>query len=102
MRTRLMRGKFSLLFVVCALLLAVPVVAYAADQIVADGDTLTTGDQATRDLGTVAPGATVTPNIDFYLKCGGNQHFNSDDHADISFDNASSSIKDATNNTPST
>src|SRR5215217_3322889 len=36
MRTRLMRGKISLLFVMCALLVAVPVVAALADNVVND------------------------------------------------------------------
>src|SRR5829696_1543616 len=103
MRTKL-RSKFTLLFLTLAVLIAVPAIAYAADQIVADGDTITAGDQSSRNLGTVAPGATVTPNanVDFYLDCAGSQHFNSGELATISFDSAGSSIKDAANNTPST
>jgi len=97
-----MRGKFTLLFVALAVLLAVPAVAYAADVIIADGDTVTVGDQQTRSLGTVAPGATVTPNVNFSLDCNGNNHFNSNEQATISFDSAGSSIKNAANITPST
>ena len=40
MRTRLMRGKFSLLFLTIAVLLAVPAVAWAADTLTPDGDGL--------------------------------------------------------------
>jgi MBG domain (YGX type)/YDG domain/Immunoglobulin I-set domain len=73
MRTRL-RSKATLLFLTLAVLIAVPAVAFAADQIIADGDTVTAGDQASRNLGTVAPGATVTPNVNFSLDCKGEHH----------------------------
>ena len=104
MRTRLMRSKFSLLFLALAMLVAVPAVAYAADEIIADGDVATAGDNLTRNIGTVAPGATVTPNekVNFTLDCMGNNHFNSNETADINFSSTGSSIKDAGGLTPST
>ena len=49
MRTKL-RGKFTLLLVTFAVLLAAPAVAFAADQLIADGDLVTAGDQQTRSL----------------------------------------------------
>jgi hypothetical protein len=64
---------------------ALPAVAFAADQIIADGDTVLAGDQASRNLGNVAPGATVTPNVNFSLDCNGTNHFNSNETADINF-----------------
>ena len=96
----MLRSKVTLLFMTCALLVAVPAVAFAADQLIADGDTVTAGDQASRNLGTVAPGASVSPNVNFYLDCNGNNHFNSTETADINF--TSSSIKDSAGNTPAT
>src|SRR5215208_2030974 len=101
MRTML-RGKVTLLFMMLGMLLAVPAIAYAADNIIADGDVATAGDNLTRSLGTVNPGATVTPKptVDFRLDCAGNNHFNSTETADINF--TSSSIKDAADITPST
>jgi hypothetical protein len=80
-----------------AVLLAVPAVALA-DIVVADGDGVVGTVSGTRDLGSVNPGATLTPNVDFYLSCDGNQHFNSNDSADIDFttgtitDNATNTV----------
>src|SRR5215218_4370933 len=87
MRTML-RGKFTLLFMSLGLLLAIPAVALA-DIITADSDTVTTapGVQLTKDLGTVAAGATVTPNptVDFYLNCNGNNHLDNAQTDTITF-----------------
>jgi hypothetical protein len=94
MRTRL-RGKVTLLFMVLGVLLAIPAVALA-DIVVADGDGVVGAPHSgTRNLGSVDPGATLTPSVDFYLRCDGNQHFNSDDSASIDF--TSGTITDATN-----
>src|SRR5215208_8079418 len=87
MRTYL-RGKITLLFMTFGLLLAIPAVALA-DIITADSDTVTTapGVQLTKDLGTVAAGATVTPNptVDFYLNCNGSNHLNDGQTDNITF-----------------
>ena len=79
MRDRL-RGKLSLLFVVFAILVAIPAVALA-DIIVADGDTVTVGNQAGTstnpiDVGKVKAGGTVTKQVSFQLVCSGNNHVN--------------------------
>ena len=88
MRTRLMRGKFTLLFMMLGLLIAIPAIALA-DTIIIDSDTVTTspGTQLSRDLGTVAAGATVTPNptVDFYLNCNGNNHLDNAQTDTITF-----------------
>jgi hypothetical protein len=107
MRTFL-RGKVTLLFMMLGLLLAAPAVAFAADTIVADGDTFSSGDQASRTFaGFFGPGATVEvgaplakPGIDFYVDCNGQNHFNSsqNEQASITFNAAGSSIKDANGN----
>jgi hypothetical protein len=108
MRTKL-RSKVTLLFMMLGMLLAVPAVAFAADTIIADSDTVSTGDQASRDLGVVGPGATVQvgvapakPQVDFYLDCNGNNHLNSGEQATIAFNSAGSSIRDASNVAPAT
>ena len=66
MRTKL-RGKISLLFVTLAVMLAIPAIALA-DIIVADGDTVTVGNQAGSsenpiDIGKVKAGGTVTKQL---------------------------------------
>jgi large repetitive protein len=107
MRTKL-RSKISLLFMTCALLVAVPAVAFAADAIFTDGDLVTTGDQLSRNLGTLAPGATFTADpsatppvpasdVKFYLDCNGQNHFNSTETADLNV--SATSKKDAAGNT---
>jgi hypothetical protein len=85
MRTKL-RSKATLLFLTIAVLLAVPAVAFAADQLLSDVDTINAGPQPVRDLGTVAPGATLTPNVNFSVVCNGAAgHFNSDDSVTLNF-----------------
>jgi Bacterial Ig domain len=91
MRTML-RGKISLLFMMLGLLLAIPAVALA-DIITAASDTVTTspGIQLSKNLGTVAAGATVTPNptVDFYLNCNGNNHLDDGQTDTITFSSRS-------------
>jgi hypothetical protein len=77
MRTKL-RGKFWLLFMILGLLLAVPAIALA-DIIVADGDIITTGNQAGTaanpiDIGKVKAGGSVSRQVSFQLVCNGNKH----------------------------
>ena len=45
-----------------------------ADTVPADGDSLTTGNQAFIDLGSASPGQVVTWPVDFRLTCGGLSH----------------------------
>ncbi len=45
-----------------------------ADTVVRDADGVAVGDQSTRDLGAVAPGAVVDAQVLFVLDCGGTQH----------------------------
>jgi hypothetical protein len=86
MRTML-RSKVTLLFIVIAALVAVPAVAFAADTLLADADTLDATIQGSNNLGTKAPGETVNTSVDFYVQCnngsGGtgaaNLHFNDED-----------------------
>jgi hypothetical protein len=95
MRTWL-RSKATLLFLTLAVLLAIPAIALA-DIVVADGDGVVgTPLSGTRNLGSVNPGATLTPSVDFYLRCESKNHFNSDDTANINF--ASGTITNATTN----
>lgn len=44
------------------------------DIVDADVISATSGNQDTRDLGTVAPGATITAPVSFQLRCDGNKH----------------------------
>ena len=64
--------KIVVLIAVLALL-AVPLVALA-DEVVVDGDTVASGNQSIIDLGTVAPGAKLNPQVSFTLVCSSKQH----------------------------
>ena len=67
------RGRWIL--VVAAALLAVGIATVSwADTITADGDNVVAGDQGTVDLGSVAPGTTLTPKTSFRLDCTGKNH----------------------------
>ena len=59
--------------VAVALVLACAGVA-AADTVPGDADLATPGPQSTRDLGTVAPGATVTADVGLVVTCKGLSH----------------------------
>jgi hypothetical protein len=48
--------------------------AALADTVVRDADALTAGNQSTRDLGDVPPGAVVPAEIVFVLDCAGTEH----------------------------
>jgi HYR domain len=48
--------------------------AVFADTVPADGDSLLPGNQALIDLGTKAPGETLTHSVNFSLVCGGTSH----------------------------
>ena len=53
-------------------LLSTPMVF--ADIVAPDGDIVTPGDQATVNLGSVAPGAVLAPQTSFTLDCSSTQH----------------------------
>jgi hypothetical protein len=56
-----------------------------ADTMVADGDALTAGTQATVDLGQVAPGASISIDVGFTLTCSGTRHVNSNQFVALGF-----------------
>ena len=61
------RGRWSLLIGALFAALTLGAVFAYADTILADADLVTAGSQTTVDLGTVAPGATLTPDVHFLL-----------------------------------
>ena len=85
-----MRGRWTLALgtVFAALLFAA--VAYA-DTISSDGDTLNAGIQTSVSLGTVAPGASVTPAVGFLLNCAGSRHVDQGQSVSLSFHTGGSS-----------
>ena len=85
------RGRWSLVLgtVVAALLFGT--IAYA-DIIAPDADFVTLGNQGSRNLGTVSPGTTLTPQVSFELQCGGNQHVDNGLSVSLTFDAAGSTI----------
>ena len=97
MRTRLMRSKLSLLFLTIAVLLAIPAIVLA-DEIFPDGDSITTnGNQAGTsaspiDLGTVAPGAQLTPTVSFELQCKTKNHVDQGQRINLGYSQANSTI----------
>jgi len=97
MRTFL-KGTVTLLFMMLGMLLAVPAVALA-DVIVADGDTgdAVTTPQQTVELGTVAPGATVTKNASFTLQCNSAQHIEVGETLSLLFSSSSDVFNSADN-----
>ena len=85
------RGRWSLVLGTLLLAAALAAVAYA-DQIEPDADLVLVGDQSSRNLGTVAAGATVTPGVSFELHCNGNKHVNSGQNVDLTFSLAGSTV----------
>lgn len=70
-----MKNKFLNAFVIALILFqsVVPITALA-DDIVADGDILSTGNQTTINLGTVSAGAEISQQVSFTLVCSTKQH----------------------------
>src|ERR687884_1076810 len=62
-----------ILAMVLAALVAIPVGIALADVINPDGDTVTTGNQSTVNLGYVRPGTPLTQQASFQLQCVNNQ-----------------------------
>lgn len=74
-------GALALLFVGVAL----------ADTVQPDGDIVSSGNQTSVSLGTVPPGATLTPTVRFYLTCDGKSHADSGQTVTIPFKASASS-----------
>ena len=67
-------GRRAAPVVLACLLAAVIAGISLADSVVPDGDVVATGDQGTVNLGTVAPGAVLTPKTSFHLVCDSKNH----------------------------
>lgn len=61
-----------------------------ADTVEADGDTVTAGLQTTRNLGTVAPGATTTADVSFQLQCATKKHVDDGQSVILTFNSSGS------------
>ena len=85
------RGRWSLILGTLIATAALAVVAYA-DTITPDGDTITPGDQSSVNLGTVAPGAVLTPSTSFRLTCTGKQHPDQGQTISLTFNLGSSTV----------
>src|SRR5262245_38952412 len=87
---RLCFGVFRFL-VVLGLVFQVSAVALA-DEVVPDGDIVASGNQSTVNLGTVSPGATLTPQVSFTLVCSSKQHVDQGQTATIAFSLSGSTV----------
>jgi hypothetical protein len=85
------RGRWTM--ALGTLFAAVVLVAVAAaDTITPDGDTLTANDQSNVSLGTVAPGAVLTPSASFRLTCTGKQHPDENQTVSLTFSLGGSTV----------
>lgn len=85
------RGRWSLVVGTLIATLMVVAVGYA-DVIAPDADFVTAGNQTSRNLGNVAPGATLMPQVNFELQCAGAQHVDNGKSVTLNFDSGSSTI----------
>ena len=69
-----MKNKFSIAMSLAVILAMLLTSLALADEVVPDGDLLTSGNQGTVDLGTVSPGASLSPQVSFILVCSSKQH----------------------------
>ncbi|HET7030537.1 MAG TPA: HYR domain-containing protein [Candidatus Limnocylindrales bacterium] len=84
-----------------SLLIAASLVAYA-DQVPADGDSITPGSQTVIDLGSAAPGDVLIRQVTFSLLCAGVSHATPGSTIAVDFDSAivpGDGAADATNST---
>src|SRR5215211_6186099 len=87
-----MKNKFSMAMSL-ALIMAMLFNSLAlADQITPDADVLLANNQATRNLGTVAPGAVVTAPVSFLLECNGQKHVDNGQTVSLAFDLLGSTV----------
>ncbi len=63
-----------------------------ADDLLLDGDVVTVGNQETVNLGTVAPGAILYPQVSFQLVCSGKQHVDEGKKVTLSYSFSGSSL----------
>ena len=72
-----------------AILVAAAIAAVGwADTVTPDADVLTAGNQSSKSLGTVSPGATLTPPVSFQLVCNGQKHVDSNQVVTMSLQTA--------------
>src|SRR6186997_534442 len=90
--TRQRLSARRLIGLIAAVMAAVFVGVALADQITPDGDVVSPGDQATVNLGTVAPGAVLTPKTSFKLECNGNNHADNGQTVNLTFSLAASTV----------
>jgi len=87
-----MKHKFSVSLSL-ALILAMLVTSLAlADTIQSDGDIVAPNIQTTLNLGTVAPGATLSPKVSFQLSCDGNKHVDNGQSVILSYNASASTV----------
>lgn len=66
-------GLLLLRFAIITALVATPLAVFA-DNIAYDGDIVAISNQITINLGTLAAGQVLTPEVSFFLTCAGNAH----------------------------
>jgi hypothetical protein len=96
MSSRTRRRPRRRLFSGCIVAALIAVGSFAAvswaDTIAPDADVVAIGNQASRNFGTVAPGATLTPAVSFELQCAGNQHVDNGGSVTFTFSAVGSTI----------
>ena len=81
------RGRLSL--ILGAILVAAAVAAVGwADTITSDADIVAPGNQGSKSLGTVSPGATLTSPVSFQLVCSGQKHVDNNQVVTLSLQTA--------------
>ncbi len=87
-----MKNKFSIATSLAVMLAMLLTSLALADTIQSDGDIVTPASQTTINLGTVAPGATLTPKVSFQLSCAGNKHVDNGQSVTLTYSAGNSSI----------
>src|SRR5215207_10735875 len=87
-----MKNKFSFAMTLAVIMSMLFNSLALADTVTPDSDTVIAGDQATRNLGDVAPGTVLTPQVSFTLLCAGNNHVDNAQSVSITFTSAGSTI----------
>ena len=91
-RRRVGRRSRSVAAAAVSLSILITATAAVADVVNPDADIVSVGNQASRDLGTVAPGTTITAiPVSFELACSGNRHVDLNQTATLSYDSGASS-----------
>jgi hypothetical protein len=87
-----MKNKFSMAMSLAVMVAMLFTSLALADTIQSDGDTVTPAMQTTVNLGTVAPGANLTPKVSFQLSCDGNKHVDNGQTVNLSYNAGGSTI----------